>query len=146
MMYRLSIGKTAGLIAIFALCLTSCSKPQEKPAGPVVIAKPTNPHEEEDWLFDKKLKCSALRPTIEKAYQGAKDTFIGELFYSPKLNTCVFVETIFVRETKTWVSTIFDALTSETLFMLNSSGELERHLSELKAPVVVNPTDPLGIR
>jgi hypothetical protein len=122
----LSACKAFSVAAIVAVL--SCSNQAQRKAA--------NPHEETDWLFEKKFRCASLRPAIEKLYEGSgSKTFVGELFYSPKLNTCIFNTTAF--ENKILFVEINDALTGANIFSSNEPGagaELQKRLAELKEP------------
>jgi len=116
------------MIAVFSM---SCSNQAQQQTS---AAKRLNPHDETDWLFEKKFRCASLRPAIEKLYQGSK-VHVGELFYSPKLNTCVFNTTAF--ENKILFVEINDALTGANIFSSYEPGagaELQKRLAELKEP------------
>jgi ribosomal protein L2 len=87
-----------------------------------------DPHVEADWLFEKKFRCAQIKGPFAKEVGGQVD----EIFYSPKLNTCVAT----VQSTwgdKSIVFSIKDALTGKTLFIsgnIYGRTEAELHLTD----------------
>jgi len=87
-----------------------------------------DPHAEADWLFEKKLRRAQIKGPFGKETAGQVD----EIFYSPKLNTCVATVQSTLRA-KSIVFSIKDALTGKTLFMsgnIYGRTEAELHLMD----------------
>src|SRR2546425_3793741 len=85
--------------------LTSCSR-----TTPESVARegPTASQAERESLFEKKLRCAQLRPSLEgsRANQGWQ---IESVFYSEKLNSCVLTKSLVDERREAAILEIQDA-------------------------------------
>ena len=108
------------LFAVALLCFcSSCQNAKVQPS-----------HQEEDWLFEKKIRCAAIKAPLDKELNAIGE-YIDRVIYSPRLNTCVYTTTHILRNsdgrpTSTQFS-IYDALTSENLFSYNVDNAREQY-------------------
>jgi len=72
----------------------------------------------QDELFEKKQECVGHRDAIEKIskekYWDVGYDFVEEIFYSPKLNSCLYT----INETNTWW--IYDFFSNKAVLELDS--------------------------
>ena len=87
------------LFALFSMLLASCSVDEHA----------------EDYEFTKKQKCEGYYDNIIKEWNGwyINQLSLKEIFYSSKMNTCLYV----VRDDNS--ITIFDYLSKKEVFQLN---------------------------